>query len=178
MLKISLLLFQVRLILDVNYIRCQLYSGYDLNIYPLTETIGKNPVAGTINYDFEYDNRPYNLIPGALAEKITISDTFDNEMVAVIPILGRAAGPILQPLNTTQEKTRTLNVEFVLRSKIDFSDLNTAFNTSKPTTLVNTIKDAADPINAGNSESYVQSDRDSWEPITGRYSREIIWIYQ
>jgi hypothetical protein len=159
------------------YSRCQTYSGYDLNIYPMSESIGKNPIAGTISYDFEYDNRPYNLIPGAIAERITINDTLPNQLVAVIPILGRAAGPILQPINTSAELTRTLSVEFTLRSKIDMSDLAASFNTLKPTALVDVLKDAADPIVLG-SESYVQSDRETWEPITGRYSREIIWIYQ
>jgi len=158
--------------------RCQIYSGYDLNLYPLSETIGKNPVNGVITYDFEYDNRPYNLIPGALAEKITINDILPNELVAIIPVLGRTAGPVLQPINTSQETTRTLSVEFVLRSRVDFTDLTAAFNTARPTSLVNTIKDAADPIEAGYSTSYIQNDRETWEPITGRYSREITWVYQ
>lgn len=161
------------------YTRCQTFSGYDLNLFPLSESIGKNPIAGTIQYDFEYDNRPYNIIPGALAERITISDNLPNEIVAIIPVLGRSAGPVLQPINTTQETTRTLNIEFVLRSKVDFTNLVTAFNDTKPTSLTDTIKTAANPNQiSGTSESYVQSDRETWEPITGRYSREVIWIYQ
>lgn len=161
------------------YGRCQNYSGYSLNIFPLSETIGKNPVAGTITYDFEYDNRPYNLIPGAIAERIVISDTLPNELTAIIPVLGRTAGPVLQPLNTSQESTRTLSIEFTLRSQVDFSNLVTAFNVTKPTSLTDTIKTAADPTNiTGIDESYVQQDRETWEPINGKYSREIIWIYQ
>lgn len=160
--------------------RCLQYGGYnDLNLFPLSDTVGKNPIAGVITYDFEYDNRPYNLIPGAIAERITISDNLPTEIVAVIPVLGRTVGPVLQPINTSQELTRILSVEFTLRSKVDFTDLVAAFNTAKPTALVDTIKTAADPTNIdGYDESYVQTDRETWEPITGKYSREITWIYQ
>ncbi len=159
--------------------RCQNYSGYSLNLYPISETIGKNPVAGTITYDFAYNNRPYNLIPGAIAERIVISDTLPTELVAVIPVLGRTAGPVIQPINTSAETSRSLNIEFTLQTQVDFTNLITAFNTTKPTSLTNTIKTAADPANiAGVDDSYVQSDRETWNPIDGKYTREIIWIYQ
>ena len=50
--------------------RAQSYSGLTLNIIPLTSVIGRNPIAGTITYNYEYDNRPRRLILGAKSEAI------------------------------------------------------------------------------------------------------------
>ncbi|SVE14380.1 uncharacterized protein METZ01_LOCUS467234, partial [marine metagenome] len=106
----------------VIFDRATSYSGVTaLNYNALSTSIGRNPNAGTINYNYSYDdsNAPCisSEIPGgwvAKSESMTISDTHAKDMFATLPVLGRNAGPILQDLNTVSETTRSLSINLTV----------------------------------------------------------------
>jgi hypothetical protein len=162
------------------FTRAQTYSGYNLNIIPAETRVGKNPITGSINYSYTFDNRPSNVFSGALSENITVNDTFDEYVVALIPILGRAAGPILQPINTKQASRRELSIEVVMPT-VSFgsgeSSIRAALFTSRPTANLSGIINAANPAGQGFT-SYQVSNTENWNPKSGRYSRNIGWLYQ
>ena len=93
--------------------RAQTISGVTLNVQELSSSIGRNKPGGSIDYSFDFDTRPSNCISGALSEDIVISDTnIDGsvELFASIVVLGRLPGPVLQDLNTTSQKKRSISI--------------------------------------------------------------------
>lgn len=164
-------------------VRAQNYSNTTLNIVPLTTIVGKNPAQGTITYTYEYDDRPSNIIPTSKSEVISINDSLGTDVVAIIPILGRAKGPILQNIGTSKERRRTLDVEIVVPPP-SFADVSAALTTLKPSnnpatsTEIQSIIDAADPINTGATKSFLDDNNERWEPKEGRFSLTKTWVYE
>lgn len=152
------------------FTRAQTYINTDLNIIPLSTTIGRNPIVGTISYNYEFDNRTSNIITGALSESISIQDRNNEDIIATIPIPGRQAGPILQNINTKQEKTRSLSIELVM--PLPSGSISNRL-LQKPD--ITTISDAVIP-DAG--QVYQIENGESWDIKTGRYSLNRTWIYE
>lgn len=154
--------------------RAQAYSGYTLNVTPKSESVGRNPIAGVINYNFTYDNRPSNCITGARSENITIIDNYPADVFAAIPVLGRTAGPVLQSISTVTVAQRQLTIEAIMVPSASCATLQTDLNT-KPdvTSIINAAKN-------GLTYTQIFTDRneESWSPKSGRYSRQISWTYQ
>lgn len=136
--------------------RAQNYSGKSLNIVPLSTTVGKNPALGVITYNFSYDNRPSNTISDTISEVIGLSDNFDVDAIAVIPILGRTKGPLIQDLNSHRENSRTLNIELVFDPEVvNTGNIVNRLVTNNPIvkepykTEIQTIVNAVNPVSAG-----------------------------
>lgn len=144
-------------------------SGPDqnLNEKPLSKSIGKNPTEGIVTYSVNYDNRPANIIIGALGEDIQVQDTYPGQIINVVPVIGRSQ-PIIQYLNSRSEYKRSLQITANmpiangLIPKPDTSFLTTIFNTYKP---------------AG-TKVYYSAPVESFNPKTGQYSYSIEWTYE
>jgi hypothetical protein len=167
--------------------RAQLYSGYSLNIVPTTETIGRNPIGGTISYAYEYDNRPSQAITNSLAESITVTDNGTSEEFAAIPVLGRSQGPVLQPLGTSQARTRTLSISANFGPQtIDTTDRNTlqASLLENPrtwpatATSINNIIDAVNPYNNSAYITFRGQPQESWDARNGTYNYSVTWVWE
>lgn len=162
--------------------RAQNYSGYTFNIVPVNTSVGRNPVTGTISYSFEYDDRPSNIVSGALSEVISIVDNYQTNTVGVVPVIGRARGPVLQNIGTSEATTRQLSIELVMPratfNNNSLSDLQSALFSQRPTAAVSGIVDAANPNGFGATKVYITNHTENWEPKTGRYSKQISWIYE
>lgn len=170
------------------FTRAQLYSGLStLNINPLTTTIGRNPVAGTINYSFQYNDRPLSLISGARSEVISITDGLVGQSFASIFVLGRTRGPVLQDLGTRPSLTRSLRIEAVM-DKANFgsrteSDIRNAINRNPRLNAATsgtfaTLLAAANPANNGYTTVFQSQPQEVWEPINGRYSYDTTWTFE
>lgn len=162
--------------------RAQAYSNITLNTTPKTTTIGRNPVAGTINYTYEYDNRPSNCINNALSESFTIIDTNASDVFASIPVLGRSAGPVLQDIGTTTATTREVNVEVVMPT-VDTCPTNDTnvelLMAASPKTDVAVVTNAfKTQLEGSYNQVFTETDVENWSPKTGRYTRNIRWTYQ
>lgn len=175
--------------------RARNYSGIStLNSSPLSTTIGRNPVGGTINYSYQYDDRPTNLITGSKSEVISIVDNVNQDIIAQIGVLGRTTGPVLQNVNAKRASTRSLNIEIVFggsfagASSTAHQRLNTyhPLNISPQREEIAAIINAADPVLAGivNNDGNVATtgnitDRNiNWTPNNGRFSESIQWVYE
>lgn len=170
------------------YIRAQQYSGYNLNIIPLSWSIGKNPYQGTIDYTFEYNTRPMTLVSGAKSESISINDNIGGELFASVFVSGRNNGPVLQDLSTKPANTRSLNIELVLDppsySDRSLSTMKDILVDKKPSNnpiysgSLQSLIDAANPSNHGFSTVFQDQPQESWEFQTGRYSYNCNWTYE
>ena len=156
--------------------RAQAYTGVTLNPIPLSETLGRNPVAGTLSYGYEYDTRPSNYIAGAKSEVITVSYNDLGKSHARVPVIGRTKGPVLQALGTSEATTKSLSIEFVLGPSVISGNIPATF--AFPYNLISGIVNVLDPKNLGAAKSFAGQPQKTWEPKTGRGSFNIEWTYE
>ncbi|SVA80008.1 uncharacterized protein METZ01_LOCUS132862 [marine metagenome] len=175
--------------------RVQAYSGItDVNSEPLSSTIGRNPVAGTISYSYSYDDRPGNCISGAISESIVIQDTHPHDVFATIPCIGRSQGPVLQNMGTITEATRSVSIDvtmpFASGAKVcprllygpDGEILSTTVDYmtgAAPKAAVDVILTAFDThLRLNYTQVFINADTESWDPWNGKYTRNLGWTYQ
>lgn len=149
------------------FTRVQGQCQKQLNPTPLSTSVGKSPVTGTISYTNEYDDRQVNIIAGSISETITVTNSHATDFVVPIFILGRSQGPILQNLRTSKEKTLSVSIEVVMPSSFGNPPSN-------PETNVQSHADSYKP----SGQAYIQDKNDSWDAKNGRYSYNITWIWE
>lgn len=149
------------------------YSGVNIpNSIPATYDIEKYKNAATITYNYVFNNKPAPFMSGALFESITVSEQNANQRVQVVarvPILGRALGPIIQDINTTVEKVRTVNIETVV-GPTGGSTLLHSFN------LRPNYDDLVYQLKPDGGRT--QEDNQTWDWINGRFQKNVSWIYE
>jgi len=171
--------------------RAENYSGFTLNSTPITRSTGRNPNTGVINYTFEYDDRSDYFVSGVVSEAITLNKSFEADLFASIPVLGRSYGPVLQDLSSYQQLEVGLNMELVFDSDYFPSGLtaNQKMNAYSPLvrepykTQIEDIIDAANPVgntlnNAGVlcTTSYKQSQNYNWSINERRFSYSVVFV--
>jgi hypothetical protein len=170
------------LIAGLIFTRAQTYSGISLNATVLSSSVGENPINGRISYSYEYDNRPSNCISGAISERVVISDNNAADVFALIPVVGRAAGPVLQNMSTITETRRTVSIEVLMpTSALCYTTSAGVTNVlaAAPTSEVDTVVQAFyQQLTGSYNQVFKEKDDPVWEPKTGRYSRTVTWVYQ
>ena len=172
---------------------------------PLSQSIARDFNAGTISYTYNFDDRPANLVPGAITESIQINDTYPGELFSVTPVIGRSQ-PVLQYLNSRSEYKRSLSIsltmaqtgnpsfgstnangEIVSDSATRRGILQRMFLTEKPsisqTSALNDIFQAANPVNDPNftvasGKCFHSAPTENWDARTRNYSYNIEWTYE
>ena len=168
------------------YKRANNLVAVELNSQPISATIGQNSYNGEVTYALEFDNRPTNFISGVLSENITINDTYPGDVFAVIPVLGRTTGPILQYIGGRTEYTRDLSVNFLMDyTKIPYTSGRNPMILSKPSVIEPTASQIAELIRQASPEGepgvrkyFVNPPQETWEPKAGNYSFNISWVYE
>lgn len=174
------------------YRRAQSVLHLPLNYIPLSISLSSNQFTGEINYDIEYDTRIQNIVSGALSETISCNDTYPGDVFAVIPVIGRQHGPVLQYIGGRTEYQRNLSIELVMDKYYTSGTGGTLVNRirqqsvlSKPSlnepfkSQINSIIHAYSPVQeAGIRKYFVSPPTESWDPSTGRYSLQINWTYE
>lgn len=141
-------------------------AGVTLNPSPANTSIGVNDIAGTINYHFEYDNRPTPSVSGCISQNITLNNHNQVDIFASIPVLGRTAGPVLQDIVTNSAKKRQLQIELVMLAQTQ------SYTPSAPDT------DAVVAAYIPGGTVFLDQDDESWSPNTGRYTRSTSWTWE
>lgn len=157
-----------------------------LNSQPANITLGINEFTGEITYNLEFNNRPTNFLTGVLSETVNVNDTYPGDIFAVIPVLGRQTGPILQYIGGRTEYRRDVNIEIVL----DYTDIG--YNNNRESLLLRkpslneplrsqllSLISGVSPANEPNIRKYFLSPpTESWIPKEGRYSLNLSWTYE
>jgi hypothetical protein len=163
-----------------------------LNFVPLSISLGSNEFTGEITYSVDYDTRPFNLVSGTLSETISCNDTYPGDVFAVIPVIGRQTGPVLQYIGTRTEYQRSLTIDLIMDrywssgNHTLLRDRIRAFNLlSKPSLnqpfrgQIKNIIDAYSPAReTGIRKYYVSPPVETWDATSGRYSLSINWTYE
>lgn len=168
------------------YKRANNSVSVELNSQPLSVSMGINEIKGEITYSLEFDNSPVKYFTNSLYENITINDTYPGDQFAVIPVIGRSTGPILQFTFGRTEYKRSANIEV----QLDYTDLGYAKNFgnllhSKPSTcepmrseLSSLISQLSPANETGIVKWFLSPPQESWSPRTGRYSLSLEWTYE
>ncbi len=167
---------------DLLHTRAESYFGNILNAVPTDTTVGKNPLTGIITYNYSYNDRPSNLITGAKSEVINITDNFDVDVFAAIPVLGRLNGPVLQSINTKKERTKSLSIEVVFDKSVAGSgNAQSRLTDRHPHNLSTQSGDIQSIVNAVKPSNpyqiFVANQQSSWDGV-GRYTLNIDWTYE
>lgn len=154
-------------------------SGFGrLNPEPMTKSVGHNPGKGTINYSYDFNNRPCAFVTGALSENFTIVDNNPSDVFAKLSVLGRAAGPVLQEISTVTEAVREVTIEAVMPTPTGCDSI-TDLDLFKPDVNVgNLLCEFEQQLTGTYLQVFKNSDSENWNPLSGRYNRTVSWTYQ
>ena len=173
----------------LNRVNCLAASGNcAVNSQPLTTTISRNPNAGSINYNYTYDNRPSQLIPGSIWEDINISDQKASKAIGRVPILG--GPPVLIDCSSTTETTRTVSIQAIF-PYVHCSGSNGALPLcTRVNSMLNTVNIDENNVeillccietNLENDPNLTNvhkiNDTPNFGLMDGNYSRQVQWIY-
>jgi len=157
-----------------------------LNAQPNSISLGINQVNGELTYNLEFDNRPLNYFSGVLSESINVNDTYPGDVFAIIPVIGRATGPVLQYIGGRTEYKRDVNLEIL----IDYTDMGynndrSALMLTKPSLnepirsqlakLVYDLSPASEPYIR---KYFLNPPAETWSPKEGRYTLSLSWVYE
>jgi hypothetical protein len=166
------------------YKRAQNTIGVSLNPTPLSVSIGSNEFNGEITYSVEFDTRPTNLISGVLSENISIQDTYPGDVFAIIPVIGRQTGPILQYIGGRTEYQRSVGIDIIVGSGYGGTSRQQAL-LSKPilmepirssvNNLISQLSPAREP---GIRKYFLSPPSESWDPKERRYTLNLSWTYE
>jgi len=129
----------------------------------LSESVGHNKVTGSISYSVSFNDYDAPSIPNAVSENVTINynnDKGETKLIAQLAVIGRAKGPIIQDIQTTQISSRTIAVDVVMKRGYGKPDGASALSPYRP---------------AGTS--YLTSSTESWNPQTRSYNKSETWEF-
>lgn len=150
------------------FTRAQAAVIQPLNPMVLNTTIGENQINGTINFHYDYDNRPLPLVAGAISQVVSLNNHNQANVFASLVIPGRAAGPLLQDILTKTQKERTVNLE------VQMPPSTYSYTAVAPVT--DSIMLLYAP--AGATKLFVKDDVYTWVDVTGRYTRTTSWVWE
>lgn len=179
---------------NLLYGRASTIAGHNaLNLTPLSTSVGKNPLQGTITYTYQYDDRPSRSITGTVSEDFNLNQQWNVDVVASVGVLGRTLGPVLQDIGSHNATTRGIQMELVFGSGYMPSgltwiemvnDYNPRFK-SPQKEEIQAIIDGIYPVgkainNKGSTATvaYITSQNEIWKPKERRYTYNVEWVYE
>ena len=141
----------------------------------LSESLGHNKVTGTITFSRTYDDTSID-VTDAIRQELNVNyDNTDgtNKIVAILGVLSRADGPIIQDMHTTKERTVSVSLDLTMAksarsSKPSATEGDDTATSGQAWTLVAAYR----PTNG-----YLQSKTESWTPRTGSYNLSVAWVF-
>jgi hypothetical protein len=152
---------------------------------PISKTVSHNKRNGLISYSCNFKENPAANNPNAdkyFADfSLKVTDRHDNNKIAVIPILGRVGGPIIQDLSTTDVLRRTISGSFLLKNTGDTLEGGHPWGTDKLNVIreeaINVIEAAPVKLLGGSDTYYVEDWSDGLDVFSGTYDITLTLIY-
>lgn len=169
-----------------NTLAAQLGTGLTFNSIPLSKTVTKNPVAGTVTCNIEFDDRPTLCFQstGALSDRIEVQETHPGYLFGATSAIGRSiTGPVLQWLGCGTETKRSLTIEVVWPQEtsglLDPVGSHPNSTSARKAAIKSVISGAAPTgTDVAANKVFYSAPRESWDPKSGRYTLEIEWTYE
>jgi len=153
------------------------------------------------------NRRGANQLKGGTILSLNVQDSKPADIVAEMFVLGRKRGPILQDTGSKTAKTRQVSIEIQTPIPRNMAEFDMRYNACPMWTggiiykdLLNIIDmlrpvlpDTWTPVKLAElrardntiqlingsyaGQVYIKSDDESWNPIEGRFSKNITWVY-
>ena len=149
-------------------------NNMSLNLNPLTSSIGYNTNGGSVSYNFTFNDRPYNCVASAKSEIINITEGNPNDVFSNLTILGRAAGPLYQDINTIGQRTREISIEAILPPDTNCLT-NGIYTVTAPTGYDAFVSGYQNGLTATYTQVFVNSENKTWNPKEGRFTFNKSW---
>jgi len=136
----------------------------------LSESVGHNKVSGTITYSVSFNDYDKPNTENAISESLTINynnDGGEQRLIAILPIIGRANGPIIQDIETTQISSRTIALDIVMKRGFGKPDGVISVTPYRPEGW-----DATEDVHV-----FLTSSTESWNPQTRAYNKSETWEF-
>ena len=166
----------------------------NLHPLPLTTSVARNPSEGTIAFDYSFDTRAENCVPGSLSEIISVNDVAPGQTVATTPVLGRILGPVMQNIGTQGPAwSRSLTIDLTVSGiapagcgagsiGVWLTDMKPSNRTSpynQKSAIEAIVQGAAPHGKPGVTKAYTTpSPTETWDPKNGKYTYNITWNYE
>jgi hypothetical protein len=168
------------------YKRANNLVAVQLNSQPVSVSLATNQFTGDITYNVAFDNRPTNIISGAISETIQINDTYPGDIFAVIPVLGRRTGPVLQYIGGRTEYRRDISINLIMDyTKIPYGDDRRSLLLKKPSMVEPTASQISQLLNElspkgepGVRKYFLSPPTENWIPKEGSYSLNLTFTYE
>lgn len=168
------------------FARANNVTAVQLNSQPLSVSISANKYIGEINYGISFDNRPTNIISGVLSESISVNDTYPGDVFAIIPVIGRKTGPVLQYIGGRTEYKRDVSINLLMDyNQIPYGSTRNTILLQKPsvveptaTQLSNLITELSPAYESGVRKYFLSPPSESWNPKEGSYNLNLSWTYE
>jgi len=168
------------------YKRANNLVAVQLNSQPVSISLGTSQYTGQITYSLSFNNRPTNIISGVIAESIQVNDTYPGDVFAVIPVLGRKTGPVLQYIGGRTEYRRDVSLNLTMDyTKIPYGSGRNTLLLKKPSVVEPTATQIADLLKElspqgehGVRKYFVAPPTENWSPKEGTYSFNITFTYE
>lgn len=162
------------------------YSGvFVLDERPIASTLSENRITGAIQFSVSYKPIPAAIlelkkqIPNCISIAVNINDSnpyhsgipdpkYQMKTVVPVPILGRAVGPIIQNMSTTQQSERTVALE---------ATVDVAERTPDSQVLASGVKLVIDTYAPNRPNTYLTEITDTYDWSIGKLSVNAKWIY-
>lgn len=145
------------------------YCDYS-NMTLRSTNISRNKKNGQIQYTYTY-KCCNSYVDDALQESINITWEHPASVVAVVPILGRTCGPLIQDKGTKTVEKCSIAIDLTFAGKCSGLFSKPSGLETQIQGIISTVGCCSDAYN-----SYLERDTESWNPRTGRYTRNITYI--
>ena len=154
-----------------NFAVAMYTAGGTLNPTPTSISRTDNKSDGTISFSYTFDDKEISVdFPCATSQTVNINDTnVDglNQIVAILAVIAKSDGPVVQDMRTTNEKTRSVSLDLQIKKEDNCRD-------TKPDGISWLVTNYPP-----NSDTYYRTNAsDSWSPSTGAYSANVdfVWV--
>jgi len=141
----------------------------------LSESLGHNKVVGAITFSRTYDDTSID-VTGAIRQDLTVNyDNIDGtqKVIAILGVLSRADGPIIQDMNTTKERTVSVSLDLTMdKSTRTTKPSATEGADTSSASQIWTLVSAYRPTNG-----HLQNKTENWNPRTGTYNLSVAWTF-
>lgn len=143
--------------------------GRNLNPNPISTSRTDNRTDGTITISQTFDDKN---IPFPGASSVSVNITYTNEdggnnIVAILPVIAKTNGPIIQNMQTTGERKRSVALDVTM---------NQSNRTAKPTSQALGYVAQYEP-NVNPLYLYRENMTETWNPITGAYTLNLDYVW-
>lgn len=131
----------------------------ELKPIPISRTVAHVKALGQVTLSITYDTREQQ-IEGSIRENVSVqysNQTGMVDVIAIIPIIGRLQGPIVQDMETTEMARVTINVDITMRQ---------GFGKPNGSLLTQEYR-----------KGYCRSFNENWNPNSRNYSLSETWEF-